>query len=61
MGLQCLQPAFVDSSGKLFLGNVPAEATEEDLRGIFCDVDGLKEVPGLRLQDLLLSGLECSV
>ncbi|CAE7471652.1 pabpc1-a [Symbiodinium natans] len=33
---------------KLFLGNVPAEATEEDLRGIFCDVDGLKEVAIVR-------------
>ena len=29
--------------GKLFLGNVPVEASEEDLRGIFCAIEGLTE------------------
>ena len=34
--------------GKLFLGNVPAEATEEDLRPIFAVIDGLQEAAGSR-------------
>ncbi|CAE7626876.1 unnamed protein product [Symbiodinium sp. CCMP2456] len=36
------------SPSKLFLGNVPAEATEEDLRSIFCAVEGLIEVAIVR-------------
>ena len=33
--------------GKLFLGNVPAEAMEDDLRSIFCAVEGLIEARGI--------------
>ncbi|CAE7408937.1 pab1, partial [Symbiodinium microadriaticum] len=36
------------SPSKLFLGNVPAEATEDDLRSIFCAIEGLIEVAIVR-------------
>eukprot|EP00439_Symbiodinium_sp_Y106_P067640 s527_g11.t1 len=36
------------SPSKLFLGNVPVEASEEDLRGIFCAIEGLTEVAIVR-------------